>query len=374
MGLNATASTADWNVKMVDSLSTRLHRVPLYYERIELFKTFPGFGRGKCLEISPLFQPLLTRENCNIDYCDYLPFQELVAREAAHPTIIEYGLEVQSLDFVWAPGRSLQECAPKGKLYNCIVSSHVLEHVPDFLGYLAEMQKLLADGGVILFALPNALGTPEVFRSLTSLGDMFEAYVFSSSSPSFRKVYDYYRASIPASEPYRGSSSKLIDYPRPHEVDVAVRDGLKAGGEYVDTHCWVFSPESFSDLMSEVAQIGLLDLELISVTETTANQFGRGYEFVCGLRKTASKRTSAAQALQRARKELAGHKGSDQKDSMRQIALEAKIEELQAAVKHGEKAFYEAVAVQESLKKRIANGEGFRKYISRFWARLKALY
>ena len=117
------------------------------------------------LEISPNWAPLITPTECkDIHYCDILDDQELTQRDKDNPDRVDSHLEVMPLTYILKEGLTIAECAPPQTKYGYIVSSHVLEHVPDFLGMLYQQRNVLKDGGTIAFVLPNFKGSGEYFR------------------------------------------------------------------------------------------------------------------------------------------------------------------------------------------------------------------
>ena len=97
--------------------------------------------KKKGLEISPLFAPLILKDEGDVMYCDYIDYESLKNRENNNQGRIDCGLEVQPIDFVWPPEKALKDCT--NVKFDYIVSSHVLEHVPNFIGYIHEMKSVL---------------------------------------------------------------------------------------------------------------------------------------------------------------------------------------------------------------------------------------
>jgi hypothetical protein len=64
------------------------------------------------------------------------------------------GVEVHDRAGVHTVFRSLEEAAARGP-YRCITMWHVLEHVPDPLDHLTHLRGMLAEGGVLLIAVPD---------------------------------------------------------------------------------------------------------------------------------------------------------------------------------------------------------------------------
>jgi len=245
-------------------------------------KIVSDLGVGKCLEISPLFLPILLKENSDVTYCDYLSYEELVDREKDNPSIIRDGLEIKKIDFILRPGTNLKDYVGNTK-FDQIISSHVLEHTPDFISYLIQMQDVLAETGKIIAVLPLHLGDQEYFQPTSNLGMLLESYIFSHNRPTFSKIFNYYRNSIDYSKDFGkvNSKSRIIDFNRPHSFDTAIYDSIKGITDYVDSHCWCFTPEILKDIIDELNMVGLIKLKVDSYYEipTNYNNNNRGSEF-----------------------------------------------------------------------------------------------
>lgn len=246
---------------------------------------------GLGLEISPLFAPLVTKNEANVLYCDSVDYATLCEREKHNPCLLELGLEVLPLDFVWTPGRLLSECSPSSHRYDYIVSSHVLEHVPDFLGYLYQSRAVLKDDGIIAFVLPNAKGSGEYFRSLTHCGDLVESYFCARSHPSPGIVYSAHRHCFHF-ENQELACKGLADVKRCHSDSLALDLAGKSVHSYIDAHCWAFTIQSFLDVMQEMRCVGLFDFDLVDVRELDQTKTGHCNEFYIKLRPNAPARRS----------------------------------------------------------------------------------
>ncbi len=83
------------------------------------------------LEVSPLYRPTVTKDKANVFYTDYCSAEESREKHKSyeHPPIMD-------IDFIWKPGSNLINCVPDGRKFLWAVSSHVLEHVPNPIGWL----------------------------------------------------------------------------------------------------------------------------------------------------------------------------------------------------------------------------------------------
>lgn len=181
------------------------------------------------LEIGPFTAPSI--RGSNVKYFDVLEPQELRERAKQHGYPI---IEPVRIDFV-SPNGSLVD-VPEG--FDAVYSAHALEHAPDLLGNLKEVNRILNKGGVYCLTLPDLRFTFDHFRDPTSLGDVLLAHEERRTVHCPESVRRYYTQSThnDAASHWRGEHGPS---PRP---DIAERAALaetelaNANGGYVDIH------------------------------------------------------------------------------------------------------------------------------------------
>ena len=206
------------------------------------------------LEIGALHSPLVRRHESRIRYVDYA--STAVLRENfRHPGD---PADIVEVDIVWG-GRTLRECLDAPVDY--ILASHVIEHVPDLIGWLLELREALKPGQVLGLAIPDRRHTFDVRRAVSSPGEMVEAWLAGYKRPSPRQVFDACALSRNTEtaehwrmgEPSGGLPAEVLGRLSP-ALDI-VRT-MVAEARYVDVHCWVFTPASFLDTAEALAGMG----------------------------------------------------------------------------------------------------------------------
>lgn len=299
---------------------------------------------GKGLEISPLFTPLILKESADVIYCDYMDFKALKDREKNNQPMIDAGLEVQEIDFVWTPGSSLKDHV--NIKFDYIVSSHVLEHVPNIIGYIHEMRSVLKDDGVIAFVLPDARGTGEYYRNLSSVGQLLEAFLLNYTKPSPSMIYDGHRQVFE----FKNLDYSKIDYHSSliqwyHSKKNSKNTTIHSMNNYVDAHCWAFSEESIIDCFNELKEIGCFDFNIQKI-ESGATIIS---EIYISLTPTISRDSMLVYEESKNNNKKIPVSNHDI------LFMKDKITKLENQIRHGEKAFYEAVAAQNLLKREKEN-------------------
>ena len=105
------------------------------------------------LEVSPLFRPIALKAKHNVYYTDYTDYTSAEDSRSKHANY-EHD-EIMEIDFIWTPGKRLINCVENDMRFNWAVSSHVMEHVPDPIGWLIEIFEVLKPGAVLSLALPD---------------------------------------------------------------------------------------------------------------------------------------------------------------------------------------------------------------------------
>jgi SAM-dependent methyltransferase len=234
----------------------------------------PGSQSG--LEFGALNNPIIGREYGDIRFVDRAPTEEL----RAHPHEATVDREaIVSVDYVWPGSGSLAEVVGSGELFDYAIASHVIEHVPNLLGWLHGISEVLKPGGVLNLAIPDKRYTFDVARALSTIGELVEAYLLGYVRPSIRQMFDHCsgaRAMGPGEcwikeidtkqlPPYSGDIALPLAYHQAQEI--------AAAGRYFDSHCWVFTPLSFLELIEQAGRLGLLPFVLTGFHPTEAGDF-----------------------------------------------------------------------------------------------------
>lgn len=236
------------------------------------------------LEIGPLFAPIVTRADAEVRYLDVHLTPGLREHYAAHPGIPT--ADIVDVDFALIspdgqmrpPLTAIGDYAP----VDWVVASHVIEHVPDVIGWLRGIADILVDGGLLALAIPDRRYCFDMLRAPTTVGEMLDAHLRGDTAPSVRAVYDHHSqaVTISAGDAWAGhvpGQQALI-----HDRAFAWSQVEKAGrGEYVDCHVWLLTPESLIQQLGELAELHYLDFSIEHVRPTAVNEL----EFYLTLRR-----------------------------------------------------------------------------------------
>jgi len=231
-------------------------------------------GRG--LEFGPLDRPIMPkREGFRVEIVDYLSTAELRAHYGGSEERGVDAAAIEEVDHVTG-GRSILEVIDEAGAYEWIVASHVIEHIPDPLTFLADAATLLSPTGRLVLVIPDKRYCFDVFGELTSAGQWVDAHRERRTGPTPGQVVDYLArvasvdggiawGQIPGVEP--------IPLYGPSEMRDGHRrasDGDTFGGEI---HCWRFIPASFRLLMADLQALGQVRLGVVEMHDTVGVEF-----------------------------------------------------------------------------------------------------
>jgi predicted SAM-dependent methyltransferase len=224
------------------------------------------------LEIGPLCFPIVTKDESRggVFYVDYTTANELRKIYGNEPSIKTE--EIVETDFIWGD-KSLLELLGNRR-FDYVIASHVIEHVPDMLGWLKEISEVLEDGGILSLAIPDKRFTFDYYRQLTTPGMLIEAYLTHRRRPGIQSVFDYaaLTGKVDLKEAWNGNISNQ-NFRRSGTLENA----YKLAGDcfntdhYIDAHVNVFTPINFLELLEIAIQLGLLDFTVIDFFNTTQN-------------------------------------------------------------------------------------------------------
>ena len=145
------------------------------------------------------------------------------------------------------------------------VASHVIEHVPDFVGWLWNIWSVVKEKSVVSLAIPHAERTFDARRRQSSFGDAAEAYLGAFKRPSPAQIIDA-----------QTGIAAFHDKPNPLKTAFEafrLANHVRQTGHYVDMHCWVFTPDSWREILRTMETYGLLGFELLDVIDHGSDEF-----------------------------------------------------------------------------------------------------
>lgn len=233
-------------------------------------------SKSEILEIGPLNRPLI--EGRLVKYFDLMPSDQLKER-----------VKVEGLDPSTVP--EINFFHPQGDLsvvdctFQDIASSHCLEHQPDLIKHLNQVSQLLESEGSRYWAvIPDKRYCFDALLPTSQLSEVIRASAEKHVKPSVWKVIEHRAMTThnDAIEHWKGNS-EIFTNDLKEKWKAAVREFELADGEYVDVHCWQFTPDSFGKLIGDLHELNLINLKVEEIFQTPIDSL----EFCVVLKKVS---------------------------------------------------------------------------------------
>ncbi|MGH8963181.1 MAG: class I SAM-dependent methyltransferase [Jatrophihabitantaceae bacterium] len=232
------------------------------------------FSAGRGLEIGPLHQTAVPCDRADVRYVDVFDRAQLLVNYSDNPGVpCELIPEIDYPLFDGERVRSIPETVGTDVRFDWVMASHVIEHVPDLIGWLDQIAQVTADGGNLVLAVPDRRYCFDLHRPGTTVGQMIQANEMGDTVPSMRAVYDYKRGHASVKAPVIWGGNPPGYEQRIHSLATVLHQVAKArAGEYIDSHVWTFTPGTFLEQIVELRLIGRSEWKVVSLIPTKRDQ------------------------------------------------------------------------------------------------------
>lgn len=311
------------------------------------------------LEIGPLATPRVRKDEGPIRYLDHASAAELREKYATDQGMRNRLDDIVDVDYVIGGNKSISDVVAEDAPFDYVIGSHVIEHIPDPVSWLADVATILSPGGIVSLVVPDKRYCFDINRALTDASDLVDAYLRRLRRPSYRQAYDFFSKAITVDTGaiWAGTADYTgvvrTDFP---DADVASYDACKrmqTSDAFVDVHCHVFTPDLFLTLFEKLARLGLIDYEVAAFLPTPFNTL----EFYVSLRLLDATQDRAALLAQqlasvaRVRSPVPAAERMRRKDKSAKSLMEvsqlegralvlkrASLEKLRAAIRRGRRS------------------------------------
>jgi predicted SAM-dependent methyltransferase len=261
--------------------------------------------RGRLgVELGPLNRPLIRREDGDILYADHRSTEDLRRKYAGHASVSGPDARpLEDVDLVLEHQSLAQALGPRAPV-DYVVASHVIEHIPDPVGWLNELAAILREGGLVYLVVPDKRFTFDYHRTPSTTGDLVAHHLAAAKVASPAQVFEYVArvATVEPAEVWAGTERD----PKPmfeNQLGRAFADARRIAetGAYTDAHCTVYTPASFLAVFHELIALDLIPFEIAGIVPTERLHL----DFSVTLRKRAeaspTERAAATPAIDRHR-------------------------------------------------------------------------
>ena len=236
---------------------------PAFFSQIK-----PGKGLG--LEIGPLHAPICSRPEFNVRYIDAFSTEELKRRHAGNPDVPT--AKIVDVDYVWSG-------EPYGQLtserFDFVVSSHNIEHVPCLISFLRSVESCMKPNAELFLAIPDKRYCFDYYKSESTIDEVLEAFADQRARPTPRQVvrHTLLQTHNDSGRHWRGDhgTPDCLNGPDRGEQGLELLRAFASDNAYHDTHCWIFTPGSFAEIMEFLHDQKLVRLKLTSLFPTEPN-------------------------------------------------------------------------------------------------------
>lgn len=236
------------------------------------------------LEIGPFCNPLL--KGPSVAYLDVLDAGQLRARAQA------IGLDPAGcpdhVDYVGG----LEQVRRR---FDAVISSHAIEHQPDIVHHLQQIERILEPDGLFCLIIPDKRYCLDHFLAESTIAQVLQAHREQRRTHSLASIVEHVALTThnDSHRHWQGDHGDAVPTDRAVRLRKAMHDHDFALGRYVDVHAWYFTPDRFAEILEALGALGLIGLELAGVYDTA---HGRN-EFCAVLRLSAQARRIAAAAV-----------------------------------------------------------------------------
>jgi SAM-dependent methyltransferase len=222
---------------------------------------------AEALEIGPFHNPLLRGRRTK--YFDVLSREVLIERAAS---LDIHDSDVPDINFVSSTG----DLTIVDKDFDFILSSHCLEHQPDLVTHLQNVERLLRPGGRYFLLVPDQRYCFDHFIAESTLAGVLAAYEERRTLHTLESVLEH-RVLTTHNESHRHWAHDhgvyLEDYVA--RTRAALEEYRSAAGSYIDVHAWYFTPANARVVLSALRALELtqLEIERLYPTRMGANEF-----------------------------------------------------------------------------------------------------
>jgi len=214
------------------------------------------------LEIGPFAQPVLRSRN--VKYFDVMDRAGLAERIQRENITVLKAKNIPEIDFV-SPTGDLNVVDQK---FDCVVSSHCIEHQPDVVRHLQQVENILTDGGCYFVIVPDKRYCFDHYIEESTLEDVLQSHIEKRTVHSKQNVIKHL-ALTTHNEPARHWEGDNGEKPNdPERIVRAEKIFEDANGAYIDVHSLFLTPKSFRAIFNALHDRGLTKLKPIRVYDT----------------------------------------------------------------------------------------------------------
>jgi len=248
------------------------------YNKVKYFhQSIKNPSKDTILELGPNLSPVFRKENFKVSYLETVDKTGLIQR--ANKKNISHHL-IPEIDFIFNADKGMLKSLPDNIKFDYLCSSHVIEHIPNFIQHLIDVEFLLNENGEYLIISPDKKYTFDHLRPFTTVGEFLSRHKSPNDNLSFSSKIDSIFYSTKTLEEKGNWNKKYLDdlnYRHKNRIDPikSIMNTKKTDLKPWYGHYSVFTPLSFYEIVSCLNQIGLCNLKIVDIKCTNNMDFIR---------------------------------------------------------------------------------------------------
>jgi SAM-dependent methyltransferase len=241
------------------------------------------------LEVGPLAFPSMNIQKSNIHTVDYFSKEELIENYKNDKNVDKN--KICDVTYVIKDAINYNEIIPK--IFDGCFSSHNIEHVPCLITFLNNISSILKDNSYFFLCIPDYRYCFDHFRNPSHIFEVLDSFYNKQNKPSAishlesnyltchnnsEKHWDTLNNSIrnifvsinEKNEFLKNQTNKIIN-----EIESIKNIYTKCKNEYIDSHCWKFTPFVFYNIIYILYETKYIDLRVERIYKTLkgSNEF-----------------------------------------------------------------------------------------------------
>lgn len=267
--------------------------------RVRFFLSLIEDKSKRILELGPLNRPIADKRIYpNTFYCDIRSTEEVQKLYSGNAYLEATGIKVEPetiipIDYVVA--ENYEKTFMEVEKFDCVVASHVLEHMTDLIFALRDIGTVLKPGGIFCIIYPDKRYCFDHFRTSARFCDAYNVF-HNGTVKNAPMVLDFFYSVISENNPaifWNGDG--ILNYlpTIPFEKAVEKYEQALKGVKMDDVHYWPFTDMDFLKFLYDCIRARLIPFRCISFCPCAEND----QQFMVALQYDESVLTRPEQAL-----------------------------------------------------------------------------
>lgn len=228
----------------------------------------------RILEIGPLNRPIAKKnEFPNVAYADIRSTEDIKRLYTSNDYLESTGITIdinEIVDIDYVIKSSYKDTFKNAEKFDAVIVSHVIEHIPDLIGFFRDVARVLKKDGSLIIIYPDARYCFDHFRNGTSFIDAYEVFK-KIKTGNASAVFDFtFNVIHENNSEFFWTSSDLLDKLPKNDFEKSMNayDRVLKGNLPDDVHFWPFSDYQFIKFLYDMNRAGLLEFNIEEFHET----------------------------------------------------------------------------------------------------------